>query len=119
MPSPFPGMDPYLELHWGDVHSRLITYFVESLNDSLPTDLVAASEERIVVEVDEEGLRRKFKPDVRVVEADLPSSSDELPTRSATATLAPYSFLEESADDPETEHSVRIIEADGERQITS
>ena len=26
MPSPFPGMDPYLEAHWGDVHTRLIVY---------------------------------------------------------------------------------------------
>ena len=22
MPSPFPGMDPYLEAHWRDVHMR-------------------------------------------------------------------------------------------------
>ena len=21
MPSPFPGMDPFLEAHWGDVHA--------------------------------------------------------------------------------------------------
>ncbi len=26
MPSPFPGMDPYLESHWRDVHHSLITY---------------------------------------------------------------------------------------------
>lgn len=26
MPSPFPGMDPYLEAHWGDVHTSLATY---------------------------------------------------------------------------------------------
>jgi len=24
MPSPFPGMDPYLEAHWGDIHTRLM-----------------------------------------------------------------------------------------------
>jgi hypothetical protein len=32
--------------------------------------------------------------------------------------LAPYRFLEEVGDDPETEHFVRIAEADGDRQIT-
>ncbi len=26
MPSPFPGMDPYLEAHWRDVHAGLIIY---------------------------------------------------------------------------------------------
>jgi hypothetical protein len=26
MKSPFPGMDPYLEQHWRDVHSSLIIY---------------------------------------------------------------------------------------------
>jgi len=26
MASPFPGMDPYLEQFWRDVHARLIIY---------------------------------------------------------------------------------------------
>ena len=26
MASPFPGMDPYLEQHWRDVHHNLITF---------------------------------------------------------------------------------------------
>jgi hypothetical protein len=26
MPSPFPGMDPYLEVHWRDIHASLIIY---------------------------------------------------------------------------------------------
>ena len=26
MKSPFPGMDPYLEVRWGDLHTRLIVY---------------------------------------------------------------------------------------------
>ena len=30
MRSPFPGMDPYLEQFWGDVHHRLITYASET-----------------------------------------------------------------------------------------
>jgi hypothetical protein len=25
--SPFPGMDPYLELHWRDVHLALVVYY--------------------------------------------------------------------------------------------
>ena len=39
MPSPFPGMDPYLEAHWGDVHARLVIYISEQLQMLLPGDL--------------------------------------------------------------------------------
>ena len=40
MPSPFPGMDPYLEQHWGDVHHNLISFAEGWLNERLPRDLV-------------------------------------------------------------------------------
>jgi hypothetical protein len=38
MPSPFPGMDPYLETPalWSDLHARFITYWRDALNDCLP-----------------------------------------------------------------------------------
>ena len=32
MKSPFPGMDPYLEQHWRNVHHRLITYASDQLH---------------------------------------------------------------------------------------
>ena len=46
MQGPFPGMDPYLEQHWGDVHHRLITYASDQLQTKLPDDLRARVEER-------------------------------------------------------------------------
>jgi hypothetical protein len=36
MPSPFPGMDPYLEAYWGDAHVGLIAYARDQLNQHLP-----------------------------------------------------------------------------------
>ena len=36
MPSPFPGMDPYLEQHWGDVHTSLVIYARNQLQKVLP-----------------------------------------------------------------------------------
>lgn len=48
MPSPFPGMDPYLDAHWGDVHTRLITYASDQLQTVLPRDLRARVERRVV-----------------------------------------------------------------------
>ena len=37
--SPFPGMDPYLESKWPEVHARLIVYAANQLNAQLPEDL--------------------------------------------------------------------------------
>ena len=67
MKSPFPGMDPYLEEHWGDVHHRFITYACDQLQELLPGDLRARVEERVFVEADIP-VRRVFVPDVRVYE---------------------------------------------------
>ncbi len=41
MTSPFPGMDPYLEAYWGDVHASLTVYAADAINLQLPDDLVA------------------------------------------------------------------------------
>jgi hypothetical protein len=50
MPSPFPGMDPYLEAHWRDVHARLVVYIRDALQENLPAGLRARVEERVVLE---------------------------------------------------------------------
>jgi len=68
MKSPFPGMDPYLERHWGDVHSSIITFAKQALQPQLGGDLVARSEERVYID-DDEALRRQHRVrDVRVCE---------------------------------------------------
>jgi Protein of unknown function (DUF4058) len=67
MRSPFPGMDPYLEQYWGDIHHRLIVYLSDALQKELPGDLRARVDERVFVEPDE-GMPRGIVPDVRVVE---------------------------------------------------
>src|ERR1700686_2452618 len=48
MPSPFPGMDPYLEAHWRDVHARLIIYASDALQGVLPAALRVRVEERVL-----------------------------------------------------------------------
>lgn len=54
MKSPFPGLDPYLEARWGDVHQSLITYTRDTLQPNLPEDLRARVEERVFVETEAE-----------------------------------------------------------------
>ena len=74
MKSPFPGMDPFLEQHWGDVHARLITYLCDAVQPTLPGDLRARIEERVFVESDL-GESRLVIPDLRVLETSRPRAN--------------------------------------------
>ena len=65
MKSPFPGMDPYLETRWEDMHQRLAVYACDLLQPRLPEDLWARVEERVFVETDA-GPKRQFVPDTLV-----------------------------------------------------
>ena len=69
MPSPFPGMDPYLEhpALWPDVHHELISAIREQLNQVIRPRYVARVEERLYLTNDydpEHDFQRV--PDVRV-----------------------------------------------------
>jgi hypothetical protein len=65
--SPFPGMDPWLEKHWRDIHTAMITYARDALNPQLPGGLRARMEERVFVESPLQAQGEVY-PDVRVVE---------------------------------------------------
>ncbi len=66
MPSPFPGMDPYLEAHWRDVHASLIIYARDALQGVLPTSLRARVEESVLLETPQGLGDHPLYPDVRV-----------------------------------------------------
>src|SRR6516162_10263588 len=72
MKSPFPGMDPYLEQRWRDVHHNIITFAQGALNEALPDGLIARVEERVFLEP-EWGPGRSPYPDLRVVERKPPA----------------------------------------------
>ena len=62
MPSPFPGMDPYLEdpLLWPSVHHLLISHVGMTLNSLIPPGYVAGFGERVYVA----GPDREIYPDI-------------------------------------------------------
>lgn len=62
MPSPFPGMDPYLEARtiWPGVHAALITYMHEALQPQLRPKYIARMGERIQLAQ----VSRSYVPDV-------------------------------------------------------
>lgn len=98
MPSPFPGMDPYLEERalWPDIHQRMITRISEALQPQIRPKYVARIGERVqLAEV-----RRSYVPDVLLVR----------PLREPAPTLTPAGAL--IADEPQT-----IIFLDEERHV--
>jgi len=68
MPSPFPGMDPYLEdpARWPDVHHRLITASSDYLTEQLRPRYFVRIEERVYVSDPEDPGRDVIIPDLRV-----------------------------------------------------
>ena len=116
MPSPFPGMDPYLERHWGDLHAELISLARTALNGVLPPDLVARMEERVVVDrVDMDRLRVIY-PDVHVYEDPAGRSGATQATAAGPAVAEPI-VLEYDVEE-HTETYLTIIDADGGELVT-
>jgi len=65
-------MDPYLERYWGDIHTRLVMYAADALQEQLPRDLLARVEEN--VSLDSEDDFRSAAPDVEIVEQSRPAA---------------------------------------------
>jgi hypothetical protein len=65
MPSPFPGMDPFLEhpAYFGSLHTRLMVEITNELQPKLPDPYFAEVDERLWVETS----RRPIEPDVDVI----------------------------------------------------
>lgn len=53
MKSRFPGMDPYLEAHWSEVHPALIVYSMDRLQHQLPRGLRARMAVRFIDATDD------------------------------------------------------------------
>lgn len=106
MNSPFPGMDPYLEEHWMDIHHRFLTYACDDLQEHLPGDLRARLEERVFVEPDI-GDGRGIYPDVRVVERPGGRGTAVVGTPGVSVAEPLVIYAE---DEPATEGYIEIID---------
>jgi hypothetical protein len=107
MTSPFPGMDPYVEPHWRDVHTTFMGDARRILNRSLPPGLIARVEERIAVESGDD-YTHGIGPDVRVFS---PSTSDPNEGKGGVVIDAPFKLVVDL--DPLIERSIRIIDEGG------
>ena len=116
MQSPFPGMDPYLEPHWLDVHTSLVSASRNALNDRLPEDLIARAEERVAIESGDDEPLRLISPDVRVFQAMGVAPYSGEGSGSDVAVAPPYRLV--TIIEPVTERFIEIVDSTGERLVT-
>src|SRR4051794_21166385 len=116
MPSPFPGMDPYLEQFWGDIHARLIIYGCDQLQGHLPQNLRARVQERVFVDAPETGERDVY-PDLRVVERGRGQTTITTP-RGEVAVAQPL-ILHLTTIEPVTETFIEIIDIGSGRRVVT
>jgi len=67
MKNPFPGMNPWLEAFWRDIHAKLLVYACDQLNAELPSGMVARVDERLAIDAEQEK-ERTYLPDIAVTE---------------------------------------------------
>ncbi len=117
MPSPFPGMDPYIESsdRWGDFHTNMLSAIRAQLNARLPRRYTASVQEYVwVVEQKTRRRRQKLEPDVFVSEK-VPSAkrsrSKNLSAQPATIELDPVSDIKR--------RNIQIVDRDYNRVVTA
>lgn len=113
--SPFPGMDPYLEQHWGDIHTSLMVYLRDQISEQLPADLQARVEESVSVDVD--NTSRWVYPDVQVTEH--PGSPPGASAVVMEPTVAEPSIIPLPGEQVTTRHLEIVDKNSGNRVVTA
>jgi hypothetical protein len=119
MPSPFPGMDPFIELpaFFPGFHDDMVTYLKAALQDRLPERYYAVGSDRLWVEVTE----RYIEPDVQVrrSERDGPAVETQVSTAVAEPRTKPIVVTVPHDERREPFLEIFIREADRERLVTT
>lgn len=120
--NPLPGMNPWLEAYWGDLHTKLTGYACDALQPNLPGSLVARVEEYLTVAADQptDDLPRRVAPDISIT-----VSNFSVPDSTETATATLQSPITEAVmvrrfNEPQTRRRIRILDtSSGNRVITA
>ncbi|MDX1927253.1 MAG: DUF4058 family protein [Pirellulaceae bacterium] len=117
MPSPFPGIDPYLEdpAFWSDFHSTFINYWRETIADALPDNYEAGIGERVYLIENEPEARKLALPDVTITDDD---STGQVTRASGVATLEPVTIPLTILDGPR-ETYIEIIHRPDRSLVTA
>jgi hypothetical protein len=114
MQSPFPGMDPFLELSafFPGLHDDMVTYLKASLQDRLPERYYAVGSDRLWVEVTE----RTIEPDVQVRRSDREGPRGDTPIATAVAEPRTKPIVVTVPHDERREPYLEIFTREGDRE---
>jgi Protein of unknown function (DUF4058) len=114
MPSPFPGMDPYIESWiWGDFHASMIAYLRDQLNTRLPRQFIASSDLYVWrEELSEEESIVLGGPDVQIAGHSPPSDGTAVATVAAPFTSMLPKGLERK------QRYLRVVDHEQRRIVT-
>ena len=117
MPSPFPGIDPYLEdpAFGSDFHSTFINYWREAIADALPDNYEAGIGERVYLSEIEPDARKLILPDVTITDVD---TAGKVSPASGVATLEPVTIPLTILDGPR-ETYIEIIHRSDRSLVTA
>ena len=116
MPSPFPGMNPYLEQAtvWHDFHERFCPAVAETLTTQVRPDYIVKIDEHVFIhELPDPSRGLLGRGDVTIA-----LQSDKTASGSATATIAAPSQVRLSAIDSESLSYLEIRDRDTMRLVT-
>ena len=118
MPSPFPGMDPYLEAPtvWPDVHHGLISCIQELLNTKIRPRYVARVEDRVYMVPENDPAEEVWNvPDVKVESRSVPRHQWSMPSNGTLAIAEPILIHENG---PIREGRIEIQEVASRKVVT-
>lgn len=118
MPSPFPGMDPYLEspAHWPDFHHEFISAMREQLQSRLPTNYYARINELVMMITPDLPPPKGASPDVLVVRS--PARGSGAAAAVADLDLEPETLINLEYLDPHKEAFIEVVRLPGQEVVT-
>ena len=119
MPSPFPGMDPYLEApgRWPGFHNFYIAEMMAMLNVQLRPRYYADIEDRVYLSDEDDSGRSVIIPDVRIMPTKKKSTKGGGVTTAIPVAVEPIvvtTLFEEEI----SESYIRVIERDSRQVVT-
>lgn len=116
--NPVPGMNPWLEAYWGDVHTSLTTYARDAIQKQLPNDLQARVEEYLaVVDPDDDVASRRMSPDVQVFQQ--PGLTKTTAPRALDDLRADQPIVVRRRSEPQTLRYIQIVDLKNHRRVVT